>query len=255
MKRTNLLLEVSDEVYSQLVEPMKRAKSFTKLVQSLLNGYIRDPYIRSFVDNTLEESRRAAFESLNQAFAEMEDLVSKMGMTADEIGVAAEAGQQQFSQRRKDAAEELNSKDAGLRGNSTNAKEVNAESSKDYEDLSARVDGLERTINENFSALFKAIQNLGQDMPTRSDGQGSQSADPGEVTLKPAKAEPASYKQIRVATQESHGVGGSLKENAASAMMQAVSDLPERPRATQQENLAVGSDFLTGLLGDVGMQF
>lgn len=268
MRRTNLLLEVSDEVYFQLVEPMKKNKSFTKLVVSLLNGYIRDGYIHSYVEDTLEESRRAAVTRLNDAFADMEALVAKMGMTADEIGATAEAGQQHFSKKRGEAAEELNSRDAGLHGSSAaGADTPKAEPSNEYKDLSDRVDGLERTINDNFEALFKFMQSMGAKVQTDFESQSSGISETNKTSSQPTKAvatppvqvveptKPTVVSDVVRSNEESSA--DRVKATAALAMQQAVKGLSSEvsEEGSNENGLTVKEGFLNSLFTDVGMNF
>ena len=54
MVRTNILVEVDEKVNNLVVIPHKRAKTFSKLMASLLQGYVEDEYIRAYADGTLE---------------------------------------------------------------------------------------------------------------------------------------------------------------------------------------------------------
>lgn len=150
MKRTSVMIEVDDDVYSSLVEPLKKNKSFSKLISSLLNGYLVDGYIRSFIDDCFEEVRKAVVGSFEDSVGEMESALANMGLFADELSAHSKAGYSQFQQRRSQQAEELN-KDP-LSGHTVPSK-----SDEQVKELRGKVDGLERTVTEGFNKILEIL--------------------------------------------------------------------------------------------------
>ena len=58
MRTINVFLEVDDKVYNLVVEPHKKAKTFSKLMASLLKGYIEDEYVRAYGNSTVDDMKR-----------------------------------------------------------------------------------------------------------------------------------------------------------------------------------------------------
>lgn len=151
-RRTNVMIEVEDDVFVNIVEPHKRNKTFSKLISSLLNGYISDGYIRAFVDDNLEEVRRAVVGSFEDSVGEMESMLANMGLFTDELGAHAHAGYSRFQQRKVQQAEELNrgTKDF-VRGN------AQKESPSRVDNLEEKVNSIERNMNEGFNRILEVL--------------------------------------------------------------------------------------------------
>lgn len=154
MRRTSVLIEVDDDVYNGLVEPHKRNKTFSKLIASLLNGYISDSYIRAFVDDNLEEVRKAVVGSFEDSVGEMESVLASMGLYTDELGAHSASGYNRFQQKRAAQVQELE-KDP-LRGSSMPKTE-----SAEVMELREKVTGLERTVTEGFNRILEMLGSNG----------------------------------------------------------------------------------------------
>lgn len=70
MKKTNVMIEVSDELYDSIVYPYKKKKSFGKLVVQLLEAYMSNDSIYSYINGSLdgleEEANKELLNDLNQ---------------------------------------------------------------------------------------------------------------------------------------------------------------------------------------------
>ena len=151
MRRTSIMFDVEDDVYSSLVEPHKKNKTFSKLIVSLLNGYLTDGYIRAFVDDNLEEVRKAVVGSFEDSVGEMENVLASMGLYTDELGAHASAGYSKFQQKRNDQAKELDKNHVKGRSVSQNDDEV--------AELREKVSGLEQTVTEGFNRILEMLSN------------------------------------------------------------------------------------------------
>lgn len=98
MKNTNILVEVEDDIYDLVVAPHKKNKTFSKVVRSLLTGYVEDKYIRAYVEGTLDNMRKASAEALDDILGSMNDSLASMGLYTDEIKSVNEEGARQFSE-------------------------------------------------------------------------------------------------------------------------------------------------------------
>lgn len=155
-RRTNVMIEVEEDVFLSIVEPHKRNKTFSKLISSLLNGYISDGYIRAFVDDNLEEVRKAVVGSFEDSVGEMESVLANMGLFTDELGAHAQAGYSKFQQRRAQQAEELD-KDTFEFTPRVNQPETG---SKKVDDLEKKVNSIERNMTEGFNRILDVLNKM-----------------------------------------------------------------------------------------------
>lgn len=139
MRRTSVMLEFSDEVYDNIVEPMKKNKSFSKLLATLTEGYLNDGYIRAFADDNLENMRKAAVDSFSKSIDSMMGSLSNMGLFTDELEATATDGKERFSKKAEEQRESL-PQDSG-------------NSSTDIEKLNSRMDNMQSTMNELLSVV------------------------------------------------------------------------------------------------------
>lgn len=139
MRRTSVMLEFSDEVYDNIVEPMKKNKSFSKLLATLTEGYLNDGYIRAFADDNLENMRKAAVDSFSKSIDSMMGSLSNMGLFTDELEATATDGKERFSKKAEEQRESL-PQDSG-------------NSSTDIEKLNSRMDSMQSTMNELLSVV------------------------------------------------------------------------------------------------------
>lgn len=128
MKRTNILVEVSDGIYDNVVTPHKKAKTFSKLIATLLKGYIENEYIRAYAEDTLDDMHRASVDALDEVIGNMQQSLKNMGLYADELKETTEDGMSYFGERVESSStsKESNNKDA-LRDDVEELKVQNAE--------------------------------------------------------------------------------------------------------------------------------
>lgn len=100
MRRTNVFIDVEDDVYDLVVSPHKKAKSFSRLMASLLQGYIEDEYIRSYGDGTLHDMRKASVDSLDSIIGTMTESLSNFGLFTDELEVSNNRGKELFNSKK-----------------------------------------------------------------------------------------------------------------------------------------------------------
>lgn len=97
MKKTNILVEVGDEVYTLVVEPFKKEKSLSKLVASLLKGYIEKDFIRAYADGTLEDMHRASVDVLDETMVKFKESLSIMGIHTDALKENTQQGMEEMN--------------------------------------------------------------------------------------------------------------------------------------------------------------
>ena len=96
MRTINVFLEVDDKVYNLVVEPHKKAKTFSKLMASLLKGYIEDEYVRAYGNSTVDDMKKASVDSLDDAINGMTESLMNLGMFTDELKLTSAKGLKEF---------------------------------------------------------------------------------------------------------------------------------------------------------------
>lgn len=104
MKRTNILVEVSDNIYDCVVSPHKKAKTFSKLIATLLRGYIENEYIRAYAEDTLDDMHRASVDALDEVIGDMQQSLMNMGLYAEELKDSTNDGMTYFSEKTESSA-------------------------------------------------------------------------------------------------------------------------------------------------------
>lgn len=107
MRRTNVFIEVEDNVYDIVVEPHKRAKTFSRLIAALLKGYIEDDYVRAYGDDMVDDLKKASVDSLDSALSDMQASLANIGLFTDELQMVNTKGSNFFSKKQEDFKESV----------------------------------------------------------------------------------------------------------------------------------------------------
>lgn len=101
MKKTNILIEVSDDLYDNVVYPMKRQKRFSKLIVMLLKGYYENDYINAYIDGNVDVENKEGIEALDSVLKDMKSTISLMGMNTSELEQNTNEGLEMFNNASK----------------------------------------------------------------------------------------------------------------------------------------------------------
>lgn len=142
VRRTSVMLEIDEDVYSTLVEPLKKNKRFARLVASLLKAYLADSYIQSVVDDTFEGVRKAVVDGFADSVSSMESALVNMGLLTDELKAASMTGHRKFSE--------------GVEQNSP-AQPVESDPTPDVGKLEKRLSTLEDTVSSGFERILSML--------------------------------------------------------------------------------------------------
>lgn len=107
MRRTNVFIEVEDNVYDIVVEPHKRSKTFSRLIAALLKGYIEDDYVRAYGDDMVDDLKKASVDSLDSALSDMQASLANIGLFTDELQMVNTKGSNLFSKKQEDFKESV----------------------------------------------------------------------------------------------------------------------------------------------------
>lgn len=112
MKKTNILVEVDDDLYENIVLPYKKKKSFGKLVVQLLTAYYENESIYSYINGAIDEMHDEAKEELLKDLQSMANSLNSLGMLQNEAEVTVDNGFSEF-------------KDFGNTANTVNTEDYN----------------------------------------------------------------------------------------------------------------------------------
>lgn len=104
MKKTNIMIDVEERIYDLVVVPHKKNKSFSKLIATLLTGYVDNAYIRGYADDTLEDMKRSSLSSLDSMISEIHSGLAAMGMYSDEMKNITDEGLNIFGKGSEEAS-------------------------------------------------------------------------------------------------------------------------------------------------------
>lgn len=157
MKRTNVFLEVDDKVYNTVVEPHKRAKTFSRLIAALLKGYIEDEYVRAYGDEMVDDLRKASVDSLDSALSEMQESLANIGMFTDELQMVNSKGSSFFNKKTTDYQESVKKSEEYV----SPVKEDEKESEED-KSLREEMDMLRTQMSQMFEQNIMIMEMLGK---------------------------------------------------------------------------------------------
>ena len=106
-KKVNIMADIDQTVYDAVVVPHKRNRSFTSLIEILLNGYYSNAYIRSFVDDAIDGIQHESNDILNDIISDMHQGLASMGVYTEEMKANAQDGINAFSKKSEEVKGEL----------------------------------------------------------------------------------------------------------------------------------------------------
>lgn len=110
-KNVRILAEVSDEINENLVIPMKKQKTFGKLVVKLLEGYYNVDAIRGYIEGTIDIEEKEDNDELQESLREMQRSLGILDMSLDEAEAVVEEGKSTFEEGAYGSSSSEKSKD------------------------------------------------------------------------------------------------------------------------------------------------
>lgn len=150
------MVDVSDEVYDTVVVPFKKSRKFSELINSLLTGYLKDNYVASYVEGTLDTLKNESARSLDEAIESMNKSFAMVGMLADEASDMMSSGID---------AVKVREKEKNVAGQKERFASESSKEDKDSvkENLLKEVDELKKQNNEMGRSLRKILKALNMD--------------------------------------------------------------------------------------------
>lgn len=174
MRRTNVFIDVEDDVYDLVVSPHKKAKSFSRLMASLLQGYIEDEYIRSYGDGTLHDMRKASVDSLDSIIGTMTESLSNFGLFTDELEVSNNRGKELFNAKKSKQEDIVSKHVSDIKEESELVNKENNKLKEEVVNLKDDMRSLKRQNLEMMDILRKLTESGGIKEETKEELRTSQ---------------------------------------------------------------------------------
>jgi hypothetical protein len=174
MRRTNVFIDVEDDVYDLVVSPHKKAKSFSRLMASLLQGYIEDEYIRSYGDGTLHDMRKASVDSLDSIIGTMTESLSNFGLFTDELEVSNNRGKEIFNSKKSKQEDIVSKHVSDIKEESELVNKENNKLKEEVVNLKDDMRSLKRQNLEMMDILRKLTESGGIKEETKEELRTSQ---------------------------------------------------------------------------------
>lgn len=151
------MVDVSEEVYDTVVVPFKKSRKFSELINSLLTGYLKDNYVASYVEGTLDTLKNESARSLDEAIESMNQSFAMVGMLNDAASDMMSDGIDavKIREREKGTVDQLKERFA------SESDKKDKESVK--EGLLKEIDELKKQNNEMGRSLRKVLKALNMD--------------------------------------------------------------------------------------------
>lgn len=107
MRNASVSIEVSETIYEQVVEPRKKAKTLSKLVATLLQGYISDEYIYSYAEGVVQGMRKAQVDNFESAIDKVFEHSANIGMFSDELSSLNSSAHKRFKEKADEASKRV----------------------------------------------------------------------------------------------------------------------------------------------------
>lgn len=90
-RKVSIMVDVDEALYTEVIEPHKKNRSFSKLILKLLEGYQQDEYVNAYGNDVVAELRaeadsafQASIDSMKATMINMEILKEEAEMTSEE---------------------------------------------------------------------------------------------------------------------------------------------------------------------------
>ena len=149
MVKTSMLITVSDELNNFVVSPHKKNNTFSKLVTTLLEGYMNDSYIQAYAEGTLVESRQKSLNDLDNTLANMASSLASLGVYTSDMKSSTEGGLRYFNEYSSHAKENIK--------DTEDFEEVVKQQKEETEDLKSTVNELKEQNKKILEMMEKLM--------------------------------------------------------------------------------------------------
>lgn len=116
-RKVSIMVDVDEALYTEVIEPHKKNRSFSKLILKLLEGYQQDEYVNAYGNDVVAELQAEANNAFQASIDSMKATMINMEILKEEAEMTSEEGIDSFntgefragSEAGTDAGEELGS--------------------------------------------------------------------------------------------------------------------------------------------------
>lgn len=112
-RKVSIMVDVDEALYTEVVEPHKKNRSFSKLILKLLEGYQQDEYVNAYGNDVVAELQaeadnafQASIDSMKATMINMEILKEEAEMTSEEGIDSFKTGEFRAGSESEEKAEE-----------------------------------------------------------------------------------------------------------------------------------------------------
>lgn len=114
-RKVSIMVDVDEALYTEVIEPHKKNRSFSKLILKLLEGYQQDEYVNAYGNDVVAELQAEADNAFQASIDSMKATMINMEILKEEAEMTSEEGIDSFntgefragSEAGTDAGEEL----------------------------------------------------------------------------------------------------------------------------------------------------
>ena len=106
------MVDVDEALYTEVIEPHKKNRSFSKLILKLLEGYQQDEYVNAYGNDVVAELQAEADNAFQSSIDSMKATMINMEILKEEAEMTSEEGIDSFNTREFRAGSEVGT-DAG----------------------------------------------------------------------------------------------------------------------------------------------
>lgn len=239
MRRTNVFIEVEDNVYDIVVEPHKRAKTFSRLIAALLKGYIEDDYVRAYGDDMVDDLKKASVDSLDSALSDMQASLANIGLFTDELQMVNTKGSNFFSKKQEDFKESVEKTEEFIKPSVD--EESNKELKKENNSLKEEIELIKGQMSEMYRQNSLIMEMLSKGITLKKEESPVVEVEEKEEIVK----EPIDVPRFE---ESDMVVSPSIEEVSAVTVVEE--DVKEVEEATEEKPM-----FDMGFLSDAVMSF
>ena len=95
-RKVSIMVDVDEALYTEVIEPHKKNRSFSKLILKLLEGYQQDEYVNAYGNDVVAELQAEADNAFQSSIDSMKATMINMEILKEEAEMTSEEGIDSF---------------------------------------------------------------------------------------------------------------------------------------------------------------
>lgn len=95
-RKVSIMVDVDEALYTEVIEPHKKNRSFSKLILKLLEGYQQDEYVNAYGNDVVAELQAEADSAFQASIDSMKATMINMEILKEEAEMTSEEGVDSF---------------------------------------------------------------------------------------------------------------------------------------------------------------